>query len=79
MKRTALDVTSGSIDKRARAELDEIEQMNNKVGSYPQDFEQFKEKLEKMAHPKFDHSYGQLENSYTIKEDVDPNERTYMS
>jgi len=25
MKRTALDVTSGSIDKRARAELDEIE------------------------------------------------------
>jgi len=38
MKWTALDVTSGSIDKRARAELDEIEQMNNKVGTYPEDF-----------------------------------------
>ena len=54
VKRTSLDITSGSIDKRARAELDEIEQINKWNVQDPKDFDNFKEKLEKLAKPKYD-------------------------
>jgi len=43
MKRTSLDITTGSIDKRAWAELDEIEQINHWNVQDPKEFDKFKE------------------------------------
>ena len=79
MKRTSLDITTGSIDKRARAELDEIEQINHRNIQDPKEFDKFKEQLEKLAKPKFDSNYETtFSNSRTIKEDIDPN-GSYMN
>lgn len=80
MKRTPLDVTTGSIDWRARAELDEIEELNVRNVQDPKDYDRFKSQLEKLAKPWFDSNYeATFSNSQTIKEDVDPNEKSFIS
>ena len=83
--KTGLDVTTGSIDRRAKAELEEIETMNDRNSVAPKNLQEFVESV-RMSRDEVNREAQKQEERFSsfppnpnltggssIKEDIDPN------